>query len=227
MIEIFNIDCFQFMKTMVTDSVNLTLTDIPYNEVNRSSNGLRELDKNKADIFASSDDLDNLVDELVRVTSGSIYIFCGINQISFLRMRMQYHNLTGTRLCTWEKTNPSPMNGEHNWESGAEHCVFGKKPSGTFNAHCKNVVWKYSTDKSKKDENHPTPKPLKMFRMIIETSSNKNDIVFDPFMGSGTSGVAAKILNRQFIGCEIDPTFFSIAQGRMNHIREQDEMFIF
>ena len=60
--------------TMEDDSVTLTLTDIPYDEVNRKSGGLRNLDKRDADIITFS--LNDFIDEVVRITSGSVYIFC-------------------------------------------------------------------------------------------------------------------------------------------------------
>jgi DNA modification methylase len=225
MVQLYNTDSIIHIKTMKNDSVNLTLTDIPYDEVNRKSNGLRNLDKGKADIFGSeaSSDIDFLVDELVRITSGSIYMFCGINQISFINMRMQYHGLS-TRLAVWDKKNPSPMNGEYIWLSGIEACVFGKKAGAPFNAHCEKAVWRYSSGKS---NIHPTQKPIAMFKKIILASSDKNDVVFDPFLGSGTTGVAAKLLSRQFIGCEIDSEFYDKAKIRIDATTEEDEFFLY
>ena len=76
----FNTDCMKLMKEMKDDSVNLTLTDIPYDGVNRKSNGLRNLDKGKADVLTF--DLRSFLDEVYRVTKGTIIIFCGQNQLS-------------------------------------------------------------------------------------------------------------------------------------------------
>ena len=79
---IYNADCMQFMSQMKNESVNLTLTDIPYDEVNKKkgSNQLRNLDKNKADILTF--DLDTFCNEVFRVTKGTIIIFCGYEQFS-------------------------------------------------------------------------------------------------------------------------------------------------
>ena len=77
--KIYNADCMEYMG--VNDSsFNLTLTDIPYGEVNRDSNGLRNLDKNMADVMTFS--LDDFLNEVYRITSGTIIIFCGKEQIS-------------------------------------------------------------------------------------------------------------------------------------------------
>jgi len=64
---------------------------------------------------------------------------------------------------------------------------------------------------------HPTQKPIDLFNRLIKTYSNQNDLILDPFMGSGTTGHAASLLNRQFIGCELDPTYFAIAKARIEN----------
>ena len=74
--DLYNNDCMKILPTLGNKSVDLVVTDIPYNEVNRKHGSLRKLDKGKADIITF--DLDMFVSELARVTKGSIYIFCGI-----------------------------------------------------------------------------------------------------------------------------------------------------
>lgn len=65
---------------------------------------------------------------------------------------------------------------------------------------------------------HPTQKPLDLVKNLILTYSNEGDVVFDPFMGSGTTGLGCKNLNRSFIGCEIFEDYFNIAQSRINGV---------
>ena len=71
-------------------------------------------------------------------------------------------------------------------------------------------------DWRRKQWKHPTIKPLDITEKIIRNSSQEGQIVFDPFMGSGTTGIACKNLNRDFIGCEIDKNYFTIAEERIN-----------
>jgi site-specific DNA-methyltransferase (adenine-specific) len=71
---------------------------------------------------------------------------------------------------------------------------------------------------------HPTQKPLMLLERLILAASDKNDIVFDPFMGSGTTGVAAKKLGRKFVGCELDPQFVATAIKRMELQRMQSTL---
>ena len=64
---------------------------------------------------------------------------------------------------------------------------------------------------------HPTQKPLALLERCILAASNPGDLIFDPFMGSGTTGVAALKHGRQFCGCEVETDYFELAQKRMKH----------
>jgi site-specific DNA-methyltransferase (adenine-specific) len=205
-------NCQEEMSIIPNDSVELILTDIPYDGVNRKSNGLRNLDKQDADVITFN--LDNFVKDCVRITKGSCYIFCGWEQISNIISIIREYGLSN-RLCCWKKTNPSPMNGQSIWLSGAEYCVYFKKPNATFNEHCKNCVWEFPSGRGKV---HPTEKPLSLFEYLIKVSSNENDLVFDPCIGSGTTAVAAKKLNRNYLGIELNPEYVKLAEERLNNL---------
>lgn len=206
-------DSLQLLKTFSDKSVDLVLTDIPYGEVNRKSNGLRDLDRGVADVVDFS--ISELIDELTRVTKGSIYIFCGTEQVSEIRKCLVAKGLS-TRLLIWEKSNPSPMNGDKIWLSGIECCVYGKFSGATFNEHCKNTILRYPICQGKKRV-HKTQKPLELFEYLVKVSSNSGDIVLDPFCGSGTTAVACKNLNRQYICIEKDLETFNIAKERIEN----------
>ena len=207
---IINADCLEYMKTLPDKSFDLVLTDIPYDAVNRETNGLRNLDKGDADILTVP--LVDLLKEIIRVSRGSIYIFCGFEQISPICGQLTNKDIN-PRLIIWEKTNPSPMNGQVTWLSGVEPCVFGKLPNATFNGHCKNTVLRFPSGESKI---HPTQKPLELFKELIAISSKETDTILDPFMGSGTTLVACKHLNRNCVGIEISEKYCKIAQERLD-----------
>ena len=69
-----------------------------------------------------------------------------------------------------------------------------------------------------KELGHPNAKPLEFVKRMVSNSSEKGGLVFDPFMGSGTTGVACKEIGRDFIGCEINPDYFKIANERINEV---------
>lgn len=76
-----------------------------------------------------------------------------------------------------------------------------------------------------RERKHPTQKPLPLMRWCIERVSKRGDTIFDPFMGSGTTGVACMQLGRNFIGCEIDPGYFKIAEKRISEAAAQPALF--
>lgn len=201
----------EVMRGLSDKSIDLCVTDIPYGVVNRVSGGLRNLDKQNAD--TSTFQLRGFLSALDRLVSGSIYIFCSTEQVSEIRTELIGYGFT-TRLIIWEKTNPSPMNGQYIWLSGVECCVYGKRPGAVFNGHCENTVLRYPCGRNKI---HPTQKPLALIEKLITTSSNTGDVVIDPCMGSGTTGVACRNLGRDFIGIEIDKEYFTKAKDRIEN----------
>lgn len=205
-----NGDCIQVMSTLEKDSVDFTLTDIPYNEVNRSSNGLRNLDKEEADVLTF--ELNTFLDEVYRVTKNSIVIFCGREQFSIIYE--YFASKKGTvRPIVWEKTNPSPMNGQYIYLSGVEFAVWFKKSGAkTFNAHCKNTVFRFPSGRSKL---HPTEKNHKLLEDLILDNTNEGDTVFDPCAGSGSHLYVAKQLNRKYYGIELAEKYYKIGKERL------------
>lgn len=206
-------DCLELMKDMPDGSVDLVLTDIPYGECNRNDNGLRNLNKENADIETFN--LQEFLRDIYRVTKGTIIVFCGQHQFSEIKnffQEKQYKSKGTVRQLIWRKTNPSPMNGQHIYLSGIENAVWFKKRGGVFNAHCKNTVFDYPCGRSKL---HPTEKNHDLLKELILDNSNEGDIVFDPCMGSGSHGLVAVENSRRFIGIELDENYFKIAKERI------------
>ena len=212
-IQLINDDCMNIMPSMEDNQVDFTLTDIPYDVVSRKSNGLRNLDKENADILTF--DLQEFLEQVYRVTKNSIVIFCAKEQFSFIYKF--FANQKGTvRPIVWEKSNPSPMNGQYIYLSGVELAVwFKKKGAKVFNAYCKNTVFKYPNGTSKL---HPTEKNHKLLRDLILDNTNENDIVFDPCMGSGSHLLVAKDNGRNILGIELDSSYYEIAKNRLMEV---------
>lgn len=75
------------------------------------------------------------------------------------------------------------------------------------------------------NKTHPTEKPVVLNEILIENSSNKDDVVLDPFMGTGSCGIACMHTNRNFIGFEIDKKYFDIAKERIKKAEQQTTIF--
>lgn len=205
-VTIYNCDCREILPQL--PKVDLVLTDPPYGGVNRESNGLRNLDKGCADIETLQ--LTTMV-PLLQNHANSYYIWCGTEQVSQIRFDFIKAGCS-TRLCIWEKTNPSPMNGEHIFLSAIECCVFAKYPKAYFNALCISPVFRGATEDK---QEHPTQKPEWLMGKLIQISCPPSGLILDPFMGSGTTLRAAKNLGRKAIGIEIEEKYCEIAARRM------------
>jgi site-specific DNA-methyltransferase (adenine-specific) len=209
-------DCLKILPLLEDDSVDLVLTDIPYNVVNRKDNGLRKLTKEDADVMNFS------ISDLLPLCIGkTTYLFCGTEQVSLIRASFVAAGLS-TRLLVWEKLNPSPMNGQHIWLSGLECCVFGKSKGAVFNDFCRSPILRYPSGQSKI---HPTQKPIQLFGDLIRVSSNEGDTVLDPFLGSGTTAVACEELGRRWIGIELSKDYCEIATKRLEAWKGQTRFF--
>jgi len=123
-----------------------------------------------------------------------------------------------------EKTNPIPNIRHKNYRSAHENIIWfsrwnEKKCDFTLNfinqQEMKNIFG-FPICGGNERENHPTQKPLLLIQKLIQIHSNKGDIVLDPFIGSGTTAVAAKMLKRNFIGIEISKKYCEIARHRIS-----------
>lgn len=209
-ITIYHGDCREVLPTMGDGIATAVVADIPYGKVNRESGGLRELDKGNADTETFT--LDFAVQQSSRLSAGSVYIFCGTEQVSGLRAGFASLGMT-TRLGIWEKTNPSPMNGEHLWLSGIECCVFARHSGAYFARKCKNPVWRGPTEAN---QVHRTQKPIWLMSELISASVPAGGTVLDYCAGSGSTLVAAKANGCRAIGIELEERYCEIAARRLS-----------
>lgn len=215
--KLYNMDCMNYFSIMGGGLFDLTLTDIPYGVVNRDSNGLRNLDKNDADIMTFN--LHEFLEEIYRITKSTIIIFCAKEQLSEIYSYFSNKQKAGkgtVRQIIWEKSNPSPMNGQNIYLSGIENAVWFKKRGGTFNAHCKNTVFRYPCGRNKI---HPTEKNHSLLKELILDNSNVGDIVFDPCMGSGSSCLVAAENDRKYVGIELKQKYYDLAVQRIQELQ--------
>lgn len=210
-VTIYHGDCREIVPPM--PQVDMILTDPPYNEVNDRPNfggwSIRSVNKGGAD--SAKIDVARIADLLVDATFGSIYAWCGFEQFSAWVINFRRRELL-CRALRWEKTNHSPLNGQHAWLSDVELGVFAHRKNAVFNGFCSRCRWLLP---SKKTTDHPTEKPYDLFSAIISASSRIDNVILDPFMGSGTTLRAAKDLGRRAIGIEIEEKYCEIAAKRM------------
>lgn len=233
--KLYNEDCLVALKEIPDESIDLVIIDPPYDFMtkHKSNNytGAGAFGK-LGRSYHSELENDNMIQgineeilkELVRVMKKiNIYIWCNKEQ---LIKYMSFFSDYNFDLLTWHKTNPVPTC-NNKYLSDTEYLLFfrenGVKIYGTYQTKKKYYV--SPTNKEDKQKyNHPTIKPLNIIENLITNSSKENDVVLDCFMGSGTTGVACKNLNRDFIGMEIDEKYFKIAEERINGEKSKQEV---
>lgn len=220
-IKVLNADCFDFLRQVKSNTVNLFLIDPPYQisrDTNFQSGKVKGSDVDRFRVsmnFGAWDSdfygLESVVKEAYRVLvkGGSFICFYDLWKITVLKNYLDEANFKQVRFVEWLKTNPVPINSKLNYLTNAREIavvgVKGSKP--TFNSEYDNGIYKHPICHDK-GRFHPTQKPLALIEELIEKHSNEGDLVLDCFVGSGTTALASWNKSRNFIGCELDETYY-------------------
>lgn len=223
---LFNCDCLELMNKMEDESIDLIVTDPPYklNKTTGSLTSSSKKDKWQGNLIAGDKTVNiqnnikfsEWIPKIYNLLKPNSHCYIWVNDKNLVdlcneaeKVGFKLHNI-----LVWEKNNCTP----NRWYmKNCEFILFlhkGKSfPIKNLNNKqlfsCNNINGKYKF--------HPTQKPIEYINRLIENSSNKDEIIFDPFMGSGTTCLASKILNRRYIGCEIDKKYFDISVDRIKN----------
>ena len=229
MIDLRKGDCLELIKDIPDGSIDLIVTDPPYNVSATNGGGTinkgKKLNKSLKDLVEANItdgyDIEILGEEFMRVMKEpNIYLWCNKTQIpEYFKFYVEKHKCKFDIIC-WHKTNALPTY-SNKYLSDTEYLLYFRKGKGKcFPKSYEDAKTYYIAPinhKDKKKYKHPTIKPLDITEKVIKNSSKENDIILDPFMGSGTTGVACKKLNRNFIGIELDEKYFNIAKERIEN----------
>lgn len=227
-----NADSKELIKKIPDNYVDLIFTDPPYNIGQYSTGniplpGRTPMNNDIAEWDHHDFSPEEWADDFVRVLkpNGNLFIFTSYNQIG------RWHSCLDGRFDTtqffiWHKTNPSPKIFKNGFLNSCEmiFCCWNKGHKWNFTKQ--NEMHNFFESpicmrpERLADPKHPAQKPVKLLQKIISIASNEGDVVFDPFMGVGSTGVAAVSLNRKFIGSEIDKCYFDAAVKRMRDLRK-------
>lgn len=218
--KIYNMDCIEGMRQMPDKSVDLVVTDPPY-LIETSGAGIYKQDDKQyvKELNEMKDGFSRgVLDELCRIMKKiNIYFFCSQKQIIPLIDYFVKEKNCNWNLLTWHKSNPVPACG-NKYLTDTEFILFFREKGVKIYGEYKSKFTYYVTplnQKDKKTYGHPTIKPLDLVSNFIINSSKEGDIVFDPFMGSGTTAVAAMKCNRNFLGYELNPDYYEICNKRI------------
>jgi len=252
--ELYNQDCLDKLKEIESESVDLIFADPPYNLQLKNKLFRPDASKvsavndywDKFDSFKAYDDFTNSwLKECKRILkkNGSIWVIGSYHNIFRVGKLIQDNSYWILNDVIWNKRNPMPNFKGTRLTNAHETLIWAaksEKSKYTFNYHSMKT---FNEDKqlrsdwdipicngseritSKNKKIHSTQKPEALLYRVLLCASNKNDIVLDPFMGTGTTGAVAKKLGRNFIGIEKDKKYFKAAEQRIKRIKEIDENF--
>jgi DNA modification methylase len=212
-------DCLEILKSIPDATIDAIITDPPYNiarknnftTMGRAGIDFGEWDKN-ADLFSYINEASRILQK-----NGSFVVFNAWRNLGDIAKYAELQGFETKDMIRLEKSNPMPRNRDRRYITDYECAIWFVK---------KNAKWVFNRQDSKYQRPkfvasiesglHPTQKNLSLMESLIKIHTNINDTVLDPFMGSGTTGVACKNLNRNFIGIELDENYFNIAKKRID-----------
>lgn len=227
-------DCIAGLATLADKSVDHVICDPPYDEHThaagrRGSTGVVESESSKRATFNRTRDLgfaalrpDQMADlgtQFGRVAKRWVAIFCSLEMISDWKRSVESGGLQYIRTLIWHKLGSTPQFTGDRPAVAAEAIVLAH-PKGRkrWNAGGKHGFYEHPIVLNRgagEVRCHTTQKPLALMKDLIEDFSLPGDLILDPFAGSGTTGVAARMLGRRFVGWELSPAYYEIACRRL------------
>jgi len=232
-----NGDAFDLLKELPDNSIDLILTDPPYNISKYSTGNIflpyrKHINNDLAKWDRIEFKPEKLVNDFLRILkpSGNLFAFTSYNMIG------EWHKCFDPLFRTfqfmiWHKTNPAPKIFKAGFLNSCEMiiCCWNKGHTWNFLSQDKMHNFIESSicmgEERLKDPKHPAQKPIQILKHIIERASDEKDVILDPFMGVGSTGVAALQMGRKFIGYELDKVYFDAAQKRLGVYSIKNEKY--
>lgn len=223
--ELYKGDSLEVMRKIKKESIDAIITDPPYN-ISRDNNfktmGRAGIDFGEWDKNFDLTSWIKIAQPLLK-KGGNIVIFNDWKNMTNITNALEENGFEIKDLIRWEKTNPMPRNRDRRFITDYEVAVWAVKKGAkwTFNrideSYERPEIKCGITPKSeKKLGSHPTQKPIAVMEWLVQRLTNENDLVLDPFTGSGSTCIACLKNNRKFIGIELDNEYFDIAYNRIN-----------
>lgn len=220
--KIYHQDCIEGMKLIDDGTVDLLLTDPPYNISMRSgfhTMGRQGVDFGEWDKNFNQTEWLQLAAQKVK-KGGSAIIFNDYKNITTMSDVLSDNGFTTKELLIWQKPNPMPRNRDRLYVTSIEVALWAVKGKGwTFNrqrTNYENAIFPYSTV-NPRVRKHPTEKPEALIVDLLKIHSNEGDLVLDPFSGSGVISAMAYRFDRHCIGFEVDETYYKDSVERLNN----------
>lgn len=228
-------DSKDVIKRIPDNSIDFIFTDPPYNLGQHSTGNIPLLGRSEMNNDVAEWDMidfnpEEWADEFIRILkpTGNLFIFTSYNQLGRWYNCLD-HRFDTSNFMVWHKTNPAPKIFKAGFLNSCEmiFTCWNKKHTWNFisQSEMHNFIESPICMRPERLSNpkHPAQKPISILKKIIKIATNKDDIIFDPFMGVGSTGVAALSLDRRFIGVEINTNYFNAAKERINTILQTNQ----
>lgn len=225
--KLYNVDSYTFIQQMRENKLRVhhIITDPPYN-ISKPNNFPSMRQRRQGVDFGVWDkgfDLVSWIPQYAEILdkNGSMIIFCSYRFLSFITQALENSNMLVKDILIWQKSNPMPRNTTRRYVQDLEFAVWAVKSGAkwVFNKPSDvpylRSIFTHALVSGREKLGHPTQKSLKLMKDLIQIHTNPNEVVLDPFMGSGSTGAACLELGREFIGIERDKKFFTMAQKRL------------
>ena len=220
--KVINADSIEVMKNMESECIDLLVTDPPYKTITGGDSNGKNSERPKGmlsgnrKLFAHQNiKISDWMSEVYRVLkqASHAYIFTNVLNLSEMLNESQKVGFKLHNLLCWQKNNCTPS---QYYMKNCEYVLFLRKGKAKYINDIGGSKTVHQFDNIIGNKTHPCEKPVDLLKFYIRNSSNENDIIFDPFCGTGSTLVAAKELSRQYLGYEIDEEYFDIAVDRLN-----------
>lgn len=174
--------------------------------------------------------IDEIRDEVVawgEQCAGWFIAFCTSEGVGRWADSINASPMKYKRACVWVKPDSTPQMNGQGPAQGAEHfvCAWAGQGFARWNAGGKRGVYTHCVNSSEREGTHPTEKPRRLMSEIVADFTSSGQVILDPFMGSGTTGVAAVMADRRFVGIELNETYFDVACRRIEEAQRQGNLF--
>lgn len=218
--KIYQGDCLELMKELPDKSIDLVLTDPPYNASNSNigfDTGYKTIKEKWDKNFNPYLFLDVIFEKIK--DGGSILVFCSYH---LLGKYLEYGKKV-QQVIHWEHITAFPAIAKV-YTPKIEYCVWYSTPKYTFNkefAKGGNIIRNKKAYQVDGKIEHPSVKPSDLIEKLLKVHSNETDLILDPFIGSGTTAIACLKTNRNYIGIELESKYCDIANKRISEFKQQ------
>ena len=229
--NIYNMDCLDGMRLMIKQGVKVdcVITDPPY-LIDYKTNRRKDKEHKFCKVIQNDNNPQLIIDLMpllfeIMKDNTPLYMFCGSDKIDFFKKEVEKY-FTVKNIIVWDKGTHTAGDLEAQYGKRYEFIIYANKGRALFNVGVKRDtdIWRVPRITGN-EQIHQNQKPVNLISKILNIHTKQGDLIFDPFMGSGTTAVACYKLQRNYVGFELDKEYFKMANNRIDGETAQLSIF--